>query len=427
MIRLPSPRHRSSSRGQSLVEFALVFPVVLFLLLIAIDFGRIYLGWINLEQMTRIAANYAAEHATAWGTPGNAADRASYQNRIIQDAHLINCDPQDPIPDPVIAGGTSLGAEVRVTISCEFTVLTPVISSVVGGTVLVTAETTYPIKEGAVGVVPGGGGPITPIPVADFVASPTSGWSPLTVDFKDTSRNGPTSWIWRFNELPGPTGTGTGGASQLTDLTQGPHAVTYTCTGAEGDTCTFDVSLEVANAGGSDTSVQAGLITVTVPPATGPIAEFTGSPRTGIAPVTTNFQFVDLRPPGTITYTNYEWDFTTDGSFDTSGPSATTPSHAYAAPGSYDVTLRVTDSTGAQSTLTKTDYVIVQRPICTVPDFFNTRTNQAQNRWSAAGFTTTVQFLRATPPHYNIKYQSIVGGIIDPQPDGCDSPMTVGP
>jgi PKD repeat protein len=407
MIRLPSPRRRSFSRGQSLVEFALVFPVVLFLLLIAIDFGRIYLGWINLEQMTRIAANYAAEHATAWGTPGNATQRAAYQNRIIQDAHLINCEPQNPIPDPVIAGGTSLGSEVRVTISCEFTVLTPVISSVVGGTVLVTAETTYPITEGAVGVVPGGGGPITPIPDADFVASPTSGWSPLIVDFKDTSRNGPTSWIWHFNELPGPTGTGTGGASQLTDLTQGPHAVTYSCVGVPGDTCTF-------------------LITVTVPPATGPIAEFTGSPRTGIAPVTTNFQFVDLRPPGTITYTNYEWDFTSDGTYDTTGATATTASHLYTTPGSYDVTLRVTDSTGATSTLTKTDYVVVQRRICTVPDFFNTRKNQAQNRWNSAGFTQPVQF-QVGPNNYVIKYQSIVGGLIDPQPAGCDSIITVGP
>jgi PKD repeat protein len=420
MIHLHRLPLRSASRGQSLVEFALVFPVVLFLLLIAIDFGRIYLGWVNLEQMARIASGYAAEHASAWGTPGKPADRATYQNQIIQDAHAINCDPQMPIPDPVIAGGVALGSDVTVTITCEFTVLTPVISNILGGTILVTAQNTYPVNEGAVGSVPGGGGPVTTPVDAAFVASPTSGWAPLTVTFTDTSKNVPTSWIWDFSVAT--SGTGTGSATPGTDLTKGPHTVTYDCVGAEGDTCTFDVSLEVGNAGGTDTDTQTGLITVTVPPATGPIAEFNGNPRSGVAPVTTNFQFVDVRA-GAVTYTNYQWDFTSDGSWDATGPTA---SHSYPVEGSYDVTLKVTDSTGATSTLTKTDYVVVARKICTVPDFFNTRKNAAQARWNSAGFTTTVQF-QAGSGNYLIKYQSIVGGIIDPQPDGCVSVITVGP
>jgi PKD repeat protein len=35
-------------------------------------------------------------------------------------------------------------------------------------------------------------------PVADFVAAPTAGQNPLTVDFTDTSENEPTSWSWDF-------------------------------------------------------------------------------------------------------------------------------------------------------------------------------------------------------------------------------------
>ena len=420
MIRVPMPPIRSASRGQSLAEFALVFPVILFLLLIAIDFGRIYLGSINLQQMARIAGNYAANHPTAWGTPGNAADRATYQNQIIQDAQAINCEPQNPIPDPVIASGTSLGAPVTATITCAFTVLTPVISNILGGTVLVTAQFTAPIKDAAVGTVPGGGGPVTPPVDAAFTATPTSGWAPLSVTFTDTSKNGPTSWIWDFDA--GSSGSGTGSVSPGTDFTKGPHSVAYDCVGAAGDTCTFDVSLEVSNAGGSDTDTQTGLIIVTVPPATGPIAEFTGNPRSGVQPVTTNFQFVDVRA-GAVTYTSWEWDFTSDGTWDATG---TTTSHSYPAPGSYDVTLRVTDGTGAQSTLTKADFVIVQRKVCTVPDFFNTKKNSAQTRWTAAGFTTTVQFQTGNG-NYNIKYQSILGGLIDPQPAGCASVITVGP
>ncbi len=58
-------RHRRR-RGQSLVEFAIVLPILLFLTLVALDFGRVYLGWINLQSMSRIAANLAANNPTAW-------------------------------------------------------------------------------------------------------------------------------------------------------------------------------------------------------------------------------------------------------------------------------------------------------------------------------------------------------------------------
>src|SRR6185503_5113295 len=51
---------RSRARGQSLVEFALILPILLLLALIAVDFGRIYLGWINLQNEARIAADFGA-------------------------------------------------------------------------------------------------------------------------------------------------------------------------------------------------------------------------------------------------------------------------------------------------------------------------------------------------------------------------------
>ena len=62
-MRLPSRRkagqHNQRSRGQSLVEFALVLPMILLLMLIAIDFGRVFLGWVALNNSARVAANFA--------------------------------------------------------------------------------------------------------------------------------------------------------------------------------------------------------------------------------------------------------------------------------------------------------------------------------------------------------------------------------
>lgn len=416
---------RPRSAGQSLVELSLILPVLLLLVLIAVDFGRVYLGWINVQQMTRVAANFAADHATAWSipdTPAKAADRAEYQRMVKNAARVNNCRPPNPLPAPVFGTGSGLGHEATVGLNCQFDLITPLISQVVGGTILVSGATTMPVKEGAVATVPGGGGPIVTPPQAKFVASPRSGWAPFIGTFVDQSTNAPTSWTWQFAVAASGAGTGTGSVTPDNSLSQGPNNVSFDCAGVPGDTCTFDVSLAVGNAGGVSSTESTDYVTVVVPPPTGPIAEFTATPRSGTQPVNTTFQFVDLRA-GAVTYTSYQWDFTNDGSFDATGLSVT---HSYPTPGSYDVRLRVTDSTGAQSTLVKYGYIIVSKRLCTVPDFGNTKKNQAQSRWATAGFSTTVGFLPGSN-NYTIRTQTIVGGTIDPQPNGCASDITVGP
>ncbi len=85
--------------------------------------------------------------------------------------------------------------------------------------------------------------PKTP-PVASFSAAPTSGKVPLTVTFTDQSTNNPTSWSWSF---------GDGGTSTL----QNPSYMYYTAG-------TYNVSLTVSNADGSNTLTQQNLITVSL-------------------------------------------------------------------------------------------------------------------------------------------------------------------
>jgi PKD repeat protein len=429
-MRIPSPftRRRERSRGQSLVEFALALPVLLLLTLAAIDFGRVYLGWVNLQQMTRIAADQAAANASAWGTPGDAAEHARYERNVLNDARAINCDLPDgngdgnpDIPPPQVVG-LALGSHVRVAIDCQFSVITPIISQIMGGTILLSAETTYPVTEGAVAIVPGGGSPIVTPPDADFLASPQTGWSPLEVTFTDLSTGGPAAWTWDFSVGGTTTGGGVADVDIGSALSRGPHDVTYSCAGPAGATCTFGVSLRVSNSGGDDTRTRSDYITVTVRPDVGPIAEFSGSPRSGDAPLSVDFQFEDVQTPA-VTYTTWEWDLDGNGTFESTGQ---TPSWTYPTPGVYDVSLRVTDSAGATNSVTKVGYINALRPICVVPDFARVNRNQAQSVWSAQGFTTTVQYA-AGNWNGRIRTQSIVGGTIDPQPDGCDSIITVGP
>lgn len=61
------PMSRAGTRGQSLVEFALILPILLTMLGAAVDVARLYQGWITLEGATRDAAEYAATFDTTSG------------------------------------------------------------------------------------------------------------------------------------------------------------------------------------------------------------------------------------------------------------------------------------------------------------------------------------------------------------------------
>lgn len=58
-------RHRRvRGRGQSLVEFTLIVPIMLTFVGATLDFARVFQAWITLQGATRDAAEYAATNAT---------------------------------------------------------------------------------------------------------------------------------------------------------------------------------------------------------------------------------------------------------------------------------------------------------------------------------------------------------------------------
>jgi Flp pilus assembly protein TadG len=84
-----SPRRR----GQSLVEFALILPILLTLVGAAVDIARLYQGWITLEGATRDAAEYAATF-----DPTSAA--------ATSDARRIVCTQAAALPGFAAPAGT---------------------------------------------------------------------------------------------------------------------------------------------------------------------------------------------------------------------------------------------------------------------------------------------------------------------------------
>ena len=76
-----SRRPRSRTSGQSVVEFALVFPVMLFLLVGIADFGRMYTTAVAIESATREASDFGAFQINHWDPANVSTTVAEMQKR----------------------------------------------------------------------------------------------------------------------------------------------------------------------------------------------------------------------------------------------------------------------------------------------------------------------------------------------------------
>jgi len=134
-------------RGQALIETALILPILLILLLGAIDFGRLFFGWVALHQAARIGANYAATHPAM--TP---ADEAAFQELIERDVQAINCtlgtapDPEFTTPDGAATASPQLGHYAHVSLTCDFSMLIPLSSVFFGDPITMVANSTFPVR-----------------------------------------------------------------------------------------------------------------------------------------------------------------------------------------------------------------------------------------------------------------------------------------
>jgi PKD repeat protein len=172
-------------------------------------------------------------------------------------------------------------------------------------------------------------------PMADFNGGPTSGCSPLVVNFVDQSAGSPTSWFWDFGD--GNTST-----------EQNPQHTYYT--GVD-----FDVTLIAINAAGADTIVKAGFMTVDESIANDFIADVTS----GYAPMTVNFTDTSSGSP-----TSWIWIFGDGGN-----AFIQNPSHVYDTPGQYTVTMNASDACG-YDILSKPAYItVLDGPAPVVADF----------------------------------------------------------
>lgn len=154
--------------------------------------------------------------------------------------------------------------------------------------------------------------------VADFVAGPTSGMAPLTVNFTDASSGDIAHRTWDFGDG---------------ETSEAGHTAVYTYRTPG----TYSVRLTVTSPGGAaDEEYKANLIEVG---AAAPQADFTAKPSSGPAPLPVAFTDSSSGIIGIRV-----WDFG-DGTSSTGD----NPTHVYAVSGSYTATLTVTGPGGSDS------------------------------------------------------------------------------
>jgi PKD repeat protein len=178
-------------------------------------------------------------------------------------------------------------------------------------------------------------------PTADLQANPTSGATPLLVDFDASLSSdlddGIADYEWDFD------GDGNYNETGLEFDARGLDLASYTYYAAG----IYNPALRVTDgAGASDMASVEITVTGNLPP----VADIQATPSEGAPPLMCSFDAsASSDPDGTIA--NYEWDLDGDGAFGEAGAEADAAGnpaalYSYDAAGMYNATVRVTDDLG---------------------------------------------------------------------------------
>ncbi|HEU5205095.1 MAG TPA: PKD domain-containing protein [Candidatus Limnocylindrales bacterium] len=195
-------RRRPRSRGQSVVEFALILPLLLIFLATVLDLGRIYYANISLLNAAREGAFQASKTPDSYqaGQPCN-----TNTNLIVCRIQLESKGSMVEIAAADIAVSCSKSgcplessSTVTVRVDGQFQLITPILGFIFGGqTIDMQSSATQQIEfypDDGVATAP-------PAPVAAFTASDTTGEAPFAISFDGTGSTGtPEDYIWDFGD-----------------------------------------------------------------------------------------------------------------------------------------------------------------------------------------------------------------------------------
>jgi Flp pilus assembly protein TadG len=138
--------NRERSSGQALAEFAIITPILCLILLIAIDFGRLFATYVGVTNAAREGAMFGATEPTCVSStncvdPGNITFRARAE---VGGATSLTVSRTCSASCASAAGAT--GNTITVETSQSFVPLTPFITSITGDVITITATATAMIQ-----------------------------------------------------------------------------------------------------------------------------------------------------------------------------------------------------------------------------------------------------------------------------------------
>jgi PKD repeat protein len=216
----------------------------------------------------------------------------------------------------------------------------------------------------------GGPGGVTS-PVASFTGTPTSGPTPLSVTFTNTSTGQTGLSHWDF---------GNGALNS--------NALSFSRSFTTG---TYTVSLIVTNAGGSSTNTKTAYITV-LP--LSPVASFTATPTNGVAPLNVTFTDGSSNSP-----TSWVWDFGDGGASPLQNPS-----HGYTTAGVYTVRLIASNAGGSSTNTADINVITVLQSWA---NFYGVPADSTDA--DGDGVNNTNEFLTGFNPTTAAAYTHIIG------------------
>jgi Flp pilus assembly protein TadG len=330
-------RRRPRSRGQAVVEFAIILPVFLLLLVIAIDFGRLFFTYIQVHNAAREGAavgSYSPTDTAAITTRVQAEKNSQAQrgeNPVTVTTACADAS-RSPIACTLATGGAGAGNTITVNVRETFSFLTPLINGFFGSNLQMTASATSTVLGYAAG--PGGGNPGScSLPTANFVWSITSGRTILANPSSSTPNSGIcniSGYNWTWGDTTDSVGTATGDTH------------TFPADGS------YQVTLEVTNQAGANEQTQTVVISTGPPPpvCAKPTANFTW---TKSGKTYTYRDASTVADPTKCPVSDWLWTFTDNGGLQSNVPNPSPVT--YGNNSAHSVTLKVTNA-GGSTTIT---------------------------------------------------------------------------
>jgi len=165
-MRIPFLPHRShdSQRGQSLLEFALVVPILLMLFAGAADFGRVFYSYVAIENAAKEGALYGARYplcataTTVCPDPHNATWRTKRDLQVLGTAAptpTVQCLDQATQIAHADLRDCVAGDIYVVRLSYQFTLITPILGDIIGNSKTLSTEARARVLNVAFDPTPG--------------------------------------------------------------------------------------------------------------------------------------------------------------------------------------------------------------------------------------------------------------------------------